>query len=364
MGARRATRGRSGAGGNALRVASLLVAGSLLAVLLAEAGLTLLVPSGFWNPPVAIWEWVVEDPVLGWANAPGYRREEFGINGLGLRGEELSVAKPPGVTRVVLMGDSVTFGLIKEGQGRLAFHGYAGSLAEMLARQGRSDVEIVNAGVLGYSVANGVVQLQTRLLRLAPDVLVVRFGLNDHAGPSGRPPPAQEPGSRLGRVLFAALPHWRLLQLARMAVVRRDAQATSPTKRPVEPVLEPEEFAARLRRIVELAKGNGVHVLLVDYPIRAASRGASLDSHPADLRIQGVSSIEELHALHERYQQAQRRVAAETGTPLLETAPACREVSPACFNDYDLPHPTREGAQLIARLLLEDLVARGWIPSR
>src|SRR5687767_1736172 len=62
------------------------------------------------------------DPELGWSNRPGARghvvvREaetpfdyRARINSLGLRDPERTVAKPQGVRRIVLLGDSMTWG--------------------------------------------------------------------------------------------------------------------------------------------------------------------------------------------------------------------------------------------------------------
>ena len=58
--------------------------------------------------------YTLPDPVLGWRNRPGatvrYQRRDYRtevtINALGFRDVERPLAKPPGVTRVLALGDS------------------------------------------------------------------------------------------------------------------------------------------------------------------------------------------------------------------------------------------------------------------
>src|SRR6185295_777242 len=63
------------------------------------------------------------------------------VNRFGLRGPEISAAPAPGVTRVLVLGDSVVFG-----------HGLAAEDAMPAVLQQRLDggFEVLNAGVSGY----------------------------------------------------------------------------------------------------------------------------------------------------------------------------------------------------------------------
>jgi hypothetical protein len=98
----------------------------------------------------------------------------FRINGQGMRADrDYAQAKPAGVRRVVVFGDSFTVGYeVEEPQT------YAHVLERGLsARVG--PVEVLNAGVSGYSTAEEYLRLTREMLAYQPDVVVVGFCGND-----------------------------------------------------------------------------------------------------------------------------------------------------------------------------------------
>ena len=54
-------------------------------------------------------------PTRGWAMIPGYRgrdwQVDFRVNALGFRGLEIAREKPPGVFRLLVLGDSIAMGV-------------------------------------------------------------------------------------------------------------------------------------------------------------------------------------------------------------------------------------------------------------
>lgn len=130
----------------------------------------------FAERPTTIFE---RDPDLGWRLKPGavdfWGGEPVHINAHGLRGPERAFAKPAGTRRVLVLGDSVTFGF-----------GIAADEQTLPARVERElahsltlPVECINAGVDGYSTWQEHLFLQRTGLRYEPDVVVVAFVLND-----------------------------------------------------------------------------------------------------------------------------------------------------------------------------------------
>ncbi|MCB1055236.1 MAG: SGNH/GDSL hydrolase family protein, partial [Acidobacteria bacterium] len=117
-----------------------------------------------------------EDPLLFWRMRPGYHASDgFLINSLGLRGPEIA-AKEPGELRILSLGESSTFGS-KVSYGET----YSAQLERRLAAcagPGRR-VRVINAGVIGYSLFQGVTYLEHRGLALEPDVVLLYFGYND-----------------------------------------------------------------------------------------------------------------------------------------------------------------------------------------
>ncbi|MFO0982048.1 MAG: SGNH/GDSL hydrolase family protein [Planctomycetota bacterium] len=96
----------------------------------------------------------------------------FTTNALGFRNREIAIAKPAGLTRILCLGDSMTFGLqiLRE-------DGPYPQQLEKLLNQGEPTprYEVLNAGVSGYGTDQEVATLRTRLLGLAPDIVTIGF---------------------------------------------------------------------------------------------------------------------------------------------------------------------------------------------
>lgn len=100
---------------------------------------------------------------------------EVQINALGLRGPEIARTPPPGRTRILALGDSMTFGFyLEEGET------WPARLEALLKSDGR-DAEVVNAGVGGWTISSETLFLEQRALALAPGHVVVAFCANDIA---------------------------------------------------------------------------------------------------------------------------------------------------------------------------------------
>jgi lysophospholipase L1-like esterase len=95
------------------------------------------------------------------------------INREGFRDRDFSIAKPPGSRRIVVIGDSVTFGNLLP----LA-ETYAKQLEALLRDRGES-VEVLNFGVGGYDTLQEVALFEHSALRFDPDVVVVGYSAND-----------------------------------------------------------------------------------------------------------------------------------------------------------------------------------------
>jgi len=108
------------------------------------------------------------DPTLGWVPREGVRQEGLTTNSLGMRGPvDVPLEKPPGERRIVVVGDSFTFG-----------HGVKDEevWTEKLAQR-IGGVRVLNLGVPGYGLDQQCLRLEELGMRLAPDlVLVGLFG--------------------------------------------------------------------------------------------------------------------------------------------------------------------------------------------
>ena len=97
-------------------------------------------------------------------------RITYRINNLGLRGENVTPAKPSGVRRILCVGDSVTFGEgVREED----------TWPVQLARRLGPAVETINAGIQGYDFNLEALYLLRHGRQLQPDAVVVAFFMND-----------------------------------------------------------------------------------------------------------------------------------------------------------------------------------------
>jgi lysophospholipase L1-like esterase len=309
------------------------------------------------RPLDARWPWLVSDPFLLWKNAPGYEQGPWRINAFGLRGSELATRKPAETLRILCQGDSGTFGVFLRGPEAVGWDSYPELLKGALLARAARPVEVVNAGVLGYAALNGLRQLELALLGFEPDVLVLRFGLNDHATDEHSGFAFDDPES-------AWLRHGFYL-LARLELGRLAAYAWAPVGRRLGPQgrvrrSTPERFASHLRQLVDVATAAGTRVILLDYPIRPL--GAADDTLDQGVQfLYGVSRPQDLYAMHEAYQRVVRRLAADARVPLVETAAVFASSPEPPFSAFDRVHPNDVGARLIAETVAQWLATSGWL---
>ena len=175
--------------------------GLLFALLLAEAALRLLplpdlrvLAASFEAPPAAAWK----DPAWGDPPDRAFRRHRvigaehapdvearvplvehpggaftFRTNNLGLRRDaDTDEDKPADLFRVLVLGDSQTDGYVDNEASFSSLLEQA--LGERLARQGRR-VEVLNAGVAGYSPAQAFLWYDVHGAELRPDLVIAVF---------------------------------------------------------------------------------------------------------------------------------------------------------------------------------------------
>ena len=156
-----------------------LVAGSLLLVAIAlEAGLRL-----FWggyyekfdpDRPFGEYQFHPERALAlipSWEHVEDDRefRTTLRHNALGFRGPEMALAKPPDRMRVMLVGDSMTYGWGVEYEETYA------AVLQTLA----PEIQVINAGARGYSTGQQLLLLRERIEGLAPDLVVLAYFWND-----------------------------------------------------------------------------------------------------------------------------------------------------------------------------------------
>lgn len=110
-------------------------------------------------------------PYGGYVPHPDYE----GHNNLGYRGEDFLLKKPEGTYRIVTLGASTTYGF-----GVPANKAYPVILGETLREDyGYDNVEVINAGVIGYTSWEILTNFEFRVLDLEPDMIIYYSALND-----------------------------------------------------------------------------------------------------------------------------------------------------------------------------------------
>jgi lysophospholipase L1-like esterase len=121
----------------------------------------------------------LSDPEIRYVNLPnqkGWIDDGFvTINSRGFRGPEVVSPKPAGRFRLVIIGDSLTFGW---GVGDAETFG---ARLEQLLHKNLPDrnIEVINLGVGGYNTRQEVALLKRNVARLEPDMVLVGFYSND-----------------------------------------------------------------------------------------------------------------------------------------------------------------------------------------
>ncbi len=131
------------------------------------------------------WFWNVPDPITGWSAQPGAEGRSFNdvyeydvavkINALGLRSpENIGYEKPPGVYRILVLGDSFTEAIQVELE-----ETFGQQLARILNQEG-CRVEVINAGVGGWGNDQELLWLKHEGYKYHPDLIILQiFPRND-----------------------------------------------------------------------------------------------------------------------------------------------------------------------------------------
>lgn len=189
-------------------------------------------------------------------------RVTYRLNNLGLRGPDVTPAKPDGTLRIVCLGDSFTFG-----EGVREEQTYPAMLQGMLDhRMVPGPVEVINAGVQGYGTLEELYLFGLVCDPLQPDVVTLGFVLNDatdlqetirHNDEASR---AFEP-SLPGRV--SAL--WQMFERQREA--RRLEQAFIDTTRKSFESSRWNDTRTALRGMNEYSRERGFTFVVVIFPM-------------------------------------------------------------------------------------------------
>jgi lysophospholipase L1-like esterase len=270
----------------------------------------------------------------------GWRDIPVRINSHGLRGAEFPVAKPAGVDRILVIGDSFAFGyLLQEDEAMAAY------LQRLLdAARGPGRTHVINAGVPGFGIFNERGFLEHRGLAFGPDVVVLFVTPGDIADAATR---KNDEGTQVDiskevrlytAVRTSALMNameYGFFSLVR-AIDPKLSLATGLHAETLSPGLATAwgRYQEGFKRFASVAKDKGIPVLLVVYP--------------GELQLYSDGT---------RVQDRWRQLADDNGVAFLDLLPVFRPVRGRRLYIPADGHPSAVGNQLAAEQVAAWLAA-------
>lgn len=191
------------------------------------------------------------DPVLIWRPKKNYPP----FNAQGFRGPVFPTRKAPGDYYIVAIGDSNTLGPPTRS-------GWVEYLGETLGPAAPS-VRVINAGVWGYSLFQGIRRFH-EVLAYQPDLILVSFGAND--AHRVHVPDKQYVVSK--QFLSVALMQCRVGQL--LFALSDKLMVSGRNDRPLTARVSPEDYEALLNKLISVAAAHRVNVVLLTRPFHEA----------------------------------------------------------------------------------------------
>lgn len=268
--------------------------------------------------PVLLKKAFLEDDELFWVTRDYYEKLEW-----------LERERP----KLILMGDSCTH-----------LGHYDEALARRVERHTERPLRYGNLGVAGWSSEQGKRQLLRDVIPLAPEVVTIYYGWNDHWIGFGI---EDKTIARLKKVFSSRWSDLRMVQLASQAAVAWGARDTAYPNR-----VSLADYEENLRTMVREARLVGITPMLI-----TAASNHRVGEEPTHLGERWLREVSDLVPLHESYIEAVRKVAAETGAPLCDPHIKLRNNAPPDKLDTyfldDGIHFTPEGDEILGSILFQ-----------
>lgn len=221
-------------------------------------------------------------------------------NSLGFRGPEFALQADPETRRVVCFGDSSTFGI-----GTTADDAWPAQLESLINANGPVAVEVINAGVPGYTSWQGLQHMRQELDRLNPDVVLASYANNDFWRWDDRTDREQAEilaGRRPGPLKW--LQRSMMIRVLSDAITRaRQKPDTNWARQATRNYFEPnqqwvprvplEQFRENIQEMVRLCDSRGIRLMVVLWPDQPQAAGKW------SLRIDYQSVLKQIASEHD-----------------------------------------------------------------
>lgn len=183
-------------------------------------------------------------------------------NSEGFRTEEIPVQKGKNVYRIVLLGDSSTFGWGVNQDER-----FSRFLEDQLnSVQSSIRYEIINLGIPGYTTDHGIAAFRHYALKYSPDMMILSFGAND-----GKPVPQsakkflkQNPWIEDLQGFLRNFSTYKLMRKVLLSFYNPFDNLTEPYQRgPVEPFVTFPEYQKNLEYLIDTGREKGIETVLL-----------------------------------------------------------------------------------------------------
>jgi len=287
---------------------------------------------------------------------PDGRFKKWKLNAFGFRSPEKMDLEPlPGVTRILILGASETFGQV-EADGKE----YPAQLADQLRKDGIDDVEVVNAGLAGITLKSLCPFWEEWASRFHPQIVFIypspHFYL-DEQPPQARDAEPDPPGqpklaSRFAERVKNALRTNSLLRKARLEwnIASTLSGKSSDWLYREVPADRLQLFLNDLAALVDAVRARGARPVLLTHAIRSASPMRPEDRNDVrEFRLYAGRATEEtLVAFEDAVNAGIKRLAEEKGITVIDVA---SKLSGHREWFGDLVHFNDAGAGEVARLL-------------
>jgi lysophospholipase L1-like esterase len=285
-------------------------------------------------------------PGLFWALVPGAKLGELPVNEAGFLGPMPTLEPRNGVYRIVCLGDSnVALGSLP----------YPQELQKILDAKSPGRFEVINAGVPGYTLLQGLRLLEGRVLSYAPDLVTVQYGWNDH-WMTDKPMSQKIARAPVAFRLRNVLRGLRIYQVLLYAQSRLLGPSGSGS---VQYNVPPNEYREYLTRIANLGSSHGFRVALMTVPsnfklqkLDPFLRVGFRPDHPdPGGRPEGLIKI------HSELNDIVRDVAVREGTTLVDLDERFAPLQ--ARDDYfiaDAIHTSQRGKLLVAETLANEVL--------
>lgn len=265
---------------------------------------------------------------------------------------DVAIPKPPDVFRIICLGGSTTYA-----------GGYPGMLRTMLAKHyPQRKIEVLNAGMFGYSTQDAIIQYLFHLKELKPDVIIFFEALNDIIPSFTMPPLASAPFRRDYGHYYGLIANVRYPKTFEKFLLEfLYADLWKPKLKPMyfTDFKSLDSFRRNLETLIAITRCENIQLVLSNQAHVFADTDTLL--YPS---LQLNSLIDREHYANnqswyyamELFNKTAEETAARHAVPFVDQQ-AVFQSRPELFEAQDTVHMTPEGIELKARLFYDKIVS-------